>query len=87
MAKKIEKFEDFIAWQKARELTREIYRVTGLGNFARDFGLKDQIRRSAVSIMSNTAEVSSADAPRNSISFSLLQKVRAQSCDLNCTSR
>jgi four helix bundle protein len=56
MANKIEKFEDFIAWQKARELTKEIYQVTGLGNFGRDFGLKDQIRRSAVSIMSNIAE-------------------------------
>ena len=56
MAKKIEKFEDFIAWQKARKLTGHIYKVTSLGEFARDFGLKDQIRRSAVSIMSNIAE-------------------------------
>ena len=56
MAKKIEKFEDFIAWQKARQLAREIYNVTNLDRFARDFGLKDQIRRSAVSIMSNIAE-------------------------------
>lgn len=56
MSKKIEKFEDFIAWQKARSLTKKIYEATSLGNFARDFGLKDQIRRSAVSIMSNIAE-------------------------------
>ncbi len=56
MAKKIEKFEDFIAWQKARRLTSKIYEATNLGKFARDFGLKDQIRRSAVSIMSNIAE-------------------------------
>lgn len=56
MSKKIEKFEDFIAWQKARKLTREIYRITNLPDFARDFGLKDQIRRAAVSIMSNIAE-------------------------------
>jgi four helix bundle protein len=56
VAKKIEKFEDFIAWQKARKLTREIYRITNLPDFSRDFGLKDQIRRSAVSIMSNIAE-------------------------------
>jgi 23S rRNA-intervening sequence protein len=53
MAKKIEKFEDFIAWQKARKLTRDIYRITNLPKFSRDFGLKDQIRRAAVSIMSN----------------------------------
>src|SRR5713101_8300321 len=56
MAKKIERFEDFIAWQKARTLTGDIYKVTSLGQFARDFGLKDQIRRAAVSIMSNIAE-------------------------------
>ncbi|MFY9618468.1 MAG: four helix bundle protein [Pyrinomonadaceae bacterium] len=56
MATKIEKFEDFIAWQKARHLTREIYKITNLPAFSRDFGLKDQIRRSAVSIMSNIAE-------------------------------
>jgi len=56
MTKKIERFEDFIAWQKARKLTADIYRVTSEGNFARDFGLKDQIRRAAVSSMSNLAE-------------------------------
>jgi four helix bundle protein len=56
MAKKIERFEDFIAWQKARELTREIFKITNLPAFSRDFGLKDQIRRAAVSIMSNIAE-------------------------------
>ena len=56
MAKRIERFEDFIAWQKARKLTADIYRVTSEGRFARDFGLKDQIRRAAVSSMSNLAE-------------------------------
>ena len=56
MAKKIERFEDFIAWQKARKLTAEIYKVTNEGNFAKDFGLKDQIRRAAISSMSNLAE-------------------------------
>jgi four helix bundle protein len=56
MSKKIERFEDFIAWQKARKLTADIYRVTSEGNFARDFSLKDQIRRAAVSSMSNLAE-------------------------------
>ena len=56
MAKRIERFEDFIAWQKARKLTADIYRVTSEGSSARDFGLKDQIRRAAVSSMSNLAE-------------------------------
>jgi four helix bundle protein len=52
----VEKFEDLVAWQKARELTRQIYTLTQQGEFARDFGLRDQIRRAAVSIMSNIAE-------------------------------
>ena len=49
-------FEDITAWQKARELTKEIYRLTSRNEFSRDFGLKDQIRRATVSIMSNIAE-------------------------------
>jgi len=53
---KIERFEDLIAWQKARALTRVIYEVTRQGAFAKDFGLAGQIQRAAVSIMSNVAE-------------------------------
>lgn len=53
---KIEKSEDLIAWQKARELTRSIYEVTRQGAFAKDFGLSGQIQRAAISIMSNIAE-------------------------------
>jgi four helix bundle protein len=53
---KIEKFEDLIAWQKARVLTKRIYEATRHCDFARDYGLKDQIQRAAVSIMSNIAE-------------------------------
>ena len=56
MSKKVEKFEELIAWQKARKLTGRIYKVTNQGNFARDYSLKDQIRRAAVSTMSNIAE-------------------------------
>ncbi len=55
-AEKINKFEDLIAWQKARELTKNIYRLTKQGDFFKDFGLRDQIRRASVSIMSNIAE-------------------------------
>ena len=53
---KIERFEDIVAWQKARILTRDIYAATRIGDFARDFGLKDQIQRATVSTMSNIAE-------------------------------
>ena len=53
---KIERFEDLEAWKLARELTRTVYRVSSVGEFARDFALRDQIRRAAVSILSNIAE-------------------------------
>ncbi len=56
MTQKVERFEDLIAWQKARQLTADIYRITSHGEFAKDFGLRDQIRRAAVSVMSNIAE-------------------------------
>ena len=56
MAKKIERFEDLIAWQKARKLTQLIYQVSRRGAFAKDFGLSGQIQRAAVSIMSNISE-------------------------------
>jgi len=52
----IERFEDLIAWQKARILTRTIYEVTRQNAFSRDFGLASQIQRAAVSVMSNIAE-------------------------------
>ena len=53
---KIKNFEDLIAWQKARELTREIYKLTKKREFSKDFGLCNQIQRAAVSIMSNLSE-------------------------------
>jgi four helix bundle protein len=53
---KIERFEDLTSWQKARELNRLIYKATRNGAFAKDFGLRDQIRRASVSVMSNIAE-------------------------------
>lgn len=53
---KVNRFEDLIAWQKARELTAKIYQTTSEGNFAGDFGLRNQIRRASVSMMSNIAE-------------------------------
>lgn len=50
------RFEDIQAWQKAREITKEIYQITAYTSFSRDFGLRDQIRRASVSIMANIAE-------------------------------
>jgi len=48
---KIERFEDIEAWKKAREIAQQVYSVTCSGDFARDFGLRDQVQRAAVSIM------------------------------------
>ena len=53
---RIERFEDLIAWQKARKLTKEIYKITKQGAFAKDFGLSGQMQRASVSSMSNIAE-------------------------------
>jgi four helix bundle protein len=50
------RFEDIEAWKTSRELTRLIYGLSEQGKFARDFGLRDQIRRASVSVMSNIAE-------------------------------
>lgn len=53
---KIERFEDIEAWKAAREIAKEVYSVSGSGEFARDFGLRDQVQRAAVSVMANIAE-------------------------------
>jgi four helix bundle protein len=50
------RFEEINAWQSARELVRGVYQTCAAGRLARDLGLKDQLRRAAVSIMSNIAE-------------------------------
>lgn len=52
----ISKFEDIEAWQKVRLLSKAIYAYTRQGDFAKDFNLRDQIRRAVISIMSNIAE-------------------------------
>ena len=53
---RITRFEDIRAWQTARELTKSIYDVSGREAFGRDYGLRNQIRRASVSVMSNIAE-------------------------------
>jgi four helix bundle protein len=54
--KRIDKFEELIAWQKARNLTREIYKMTKRAPCVNDFALSGQLQRSAVSVMANIAE-------------------------------
>lgn len=52
----ITRFEDVEAWKTARKLARMVYALTEQGQFSMDYGLKNQIQRTAVSIMSNIAE-------------------------------
>ena len=56
MRRRIERCEDLIAWQKARELTRAVYETTRDGVLANDLGLAGQLQRASVSIKSNIAE-------------------------------
>jgi len=51
-----QKFEDLIAWQKAREINKLIHTITCRSNFSREFKFKDQINRSSGSVMDNIAE-------------------------------
>jgi four helix bundle protein len=53
---KTKTFEDLQVWQDSREFVKSIYELTSSNNFAKDYGLKDQIQRAAVSIMNNIAE-------------------------------
>ncbi|UCF03452.1 MAG: four helix bundle protein [Deltaproteobacteria bacterium] len=50
------KFQDFKVWKRGKDLAVSIYKLTGHGIFSKDYGLRDQIRRAAVSIPSNIAE-------------------------------
>lgn len=52
----ITKFEDLLAWQESRALVKLVYKLTSDGAFAKDFGMRDQIQRASVSVMTNIAE-------------------------------
>jgi len=68
------KFEDIDAWQKARELVKEVYGATGRGSFSKDFALKDQIRRASISAMSNIAEGFERDGKKEFIQLLSIAK-------------
>ena len=71
---KITRFEDNEAWKRARQLTKQVYEVTAIGKFSEDFGLRDQIRRAAVSAMSNIAEGYDRDGNKEFIQFPSISK-------------
>jgi four helix bundle protein len=68
------RFDEIEAWQKARELTKIVYKLSGHGAFARDFGLRDQIRRASVSIMANIAEGFERDGTGEFVQFLAVAK-------------
>ena len=53
---KVDRFEDLDVWKNARILAKEVYRITQKGLLSKDFGLRDQMQRAAVSVLSNIAE-------------------------------
>ena len=71
---KVKKFEDVMAWQKVRELVKMVYKMTREGDFARDFSLKDQFRRAAVSVISNIAEGFSRQTDKEFVQFLYIAK-------------
>ena len=68
------RFEEILAWQSARSLAREIYRITAKGSFSKDYGLRDQIRRASVSGMSNIAEGFERSGKKEFIQFLAMAK-------------
>ncbi len=70
----VRRFEDLVAWQLARELTGQVYAMTRQGTFSRDFGLTDQMRRAAVSVMSNIAEGFERESIAERLHFYVISK-------------
>lgn len=80
---KIERFEEILSWQSGRELCNLVYTLTKNELFSRDFGLRDQIRRAAVSVISNIAEGFESQNNRTFVRYLYIAKassgeVRAQ---------
>lgn len=74
---KIERFEDIEAWKKAREVVNLIYQMSRDGELSKDFALRTQIRRAAISIISNIAEGFSRRSNREFVQFLFVAKASA----------
>jgi len=75
---KFNSFEEIVSWQKARELNFDIYLITNINeSFKKDFGLRDQIRRSSISITSNIAEGFERQTTKEFIRFLYIAKASA----------
>jgi four helix bundle protein len=67
-------FEELKVWQKAKDLAVLVYKITAEGKIAKDFGLRDQMRRSAVSVASNIAEGDERETDKESVRFFYIAK-------------
>ena len=67
-------FRDLKVWERSKNLVVYIYRFTSVGKFAKDYGLRDQIRRAAVSIPSNVAEGDELGTNKQAINFFYIAK-------------
>ena len=67
-------FKQLLVWKRARDLAVDIYRVTGQGRLKQDYGLRDQMRRSAVSVPSNIAEGDERDTDKDAVRFFYMAK-------------
>lgn len=77
---KIKRFEDLEVWQLARRLVRQIYEISKRAELSKDFGLRNQIQRSAVSIMSNIAEGFERKSKKEFIHFLSIAKASSGEC-------
>jgi four helix bundle protein len=68
------KFEDLQVWQKSKDLSVKVYRITSEGTIKKDFGLKDQIRRASVSVPSNIAEGDESGSNRLAVKYFYIAK-------------
>lgn len=76
------RFEEIESWKRARTLTNKVYQVSQQGNFARDFTLKDQVRRACISIMSNIAEGYDRSGTKEFVQF--LATAKGSAAEVRC---
>ena len=69
-------FRELQVWQKSKELAIAVYRIANEGELSRDFGLREQMRRAAVSVCSNIAEGDERETDKESIRFFISRKDR-----------
>ena len=70
----IQKFEDIQAWRNSQDLVNWVYKITGEGKFNKDFALRDQMRRAAISVPSNIAEGFARNSKKEFVQFLFIAK-------------